>query len=60
MAWAVHDLGIWTANTFDYLEKSADLAWPFAGNRGALDGQYRGTGDPPSAQVAKCLVGPIE
>ncbi len=56
----MHDLGIWTANTFDYLEKSADLAWPFAGNRGALDGQYRGTGDPPSAQVAKCLVGPIE
>jgi hypothetical protein len=26
LAWAVHDLGVWTANTFDYLEPSADLA----------------------------------
>lgn len=26
LAWAAHDLGIWTADTFDYLEPSADLA----------------------------------
>lgn len=26
LAWAAHDLGIWTAGTFDYLEPSADLA----------------------------------
>jgi hypothetical protein len=26
LAWAVHDLGIWTARTFDYLAPSADLA----------------------------------
>lgn len=26
LAWAVHDLGIWTAATFDYLSASADLA----------------------------------
>lgn len=26
LAWAVHDLGIWTADTFDYLDPSADLA----------------------------------
>jgi hypothetical protein len=26
LAWAVHDLGIWTAGTFDYLAPSADLA----------------------------------
>jgi hypothetical protein len=25
LAWAVHDLGIWTAGTFDYLAPSADL-----------------------------------
>lgn len=25
LAWAVHDLGVWTANTFDYLEPSAQL-----------------------------------
>ena len=37
LAWAVHDLGIWTANTFDYLEKSADLALPFAGEFGITD-----------------------
>jgi len=37
LAWAVHDLGIWTANTFDYLEKSADLALPFASEFGITD-----------------------
>lgn len=26
LAWAAHDLGIWTARTFDYLAPSADLA----------------------------------
>jgi len=26
LAWAVHDLGIWTADTFDYLSPSARLA----------------------------------
>ncbi|MFI5715487.1 hypothetical protein [Nocardia sp. NPDC051750] len=26
LAWAVHDLGIWTAETVDYLEPSAELA----------------------------------
>jgi hypothetical protein len=26
LAWAVHDLGIWTAGSFDYLGPSADLA----------------------------------
>jgi hypothetical protein len=26
LAWATHDLGIWTAGTFDYLGASADLA----------------------------------
>ncbi|MFZ3268712.1 MAG: hypothetical protein WBS15_16385 [Mycobacterium sp.] len=26
LAWAAHDLGIWTARTFDYLTPSADLA----------------------------------
>jgi hypothetical protein len=26
LAWATHDLGIWTAGTLDYLEPSADLA----------------------------------
>lgn len=26
VAWAAHDLGIWTAGTFDYLRPSADLA----------------------------------
>jgi hypothetical protein len=26
LAWAAHDLGIWTAGTFDYLTPSADLA----------------------------------
>jgi hypothetical protein len=26
LAWATHDLGIWTAHSFDYLQASADLA----------------------------------
>jgi hypothetical protein len=26
LAWAVHDLGIWTAETFDYIEPSVELA----------------------------------
>ncbi|MBO0881133.1 MAG: hypothetical protein J2P17_12450 [Mycobacterium sp.] len=26
LAWAIHDLGIWTAGTIDYLQPSADLA----------------------------------
>jgi hypothetical protein len=26
LAWAVHDLGVWTAHTLDYLAPSADLA----------------------------------
>ena len=26
LAWVAHDLGIWTAGTFDYLAPSADLA----------------------------------
>ncbi len=34
LAWAVHDLGIWTAGTFDYLEPSADLASSQAGEFG--------------------------
>src|ERR1700739_1174998 len=34
LAWAVHDLGIWTAGTFDYLGPSADLASPLADDFG--------------------------
>jgi hypothetical protein len=34
LAWATHDLGIWTAGTFDYLEPSADLAAAHAGEFG--------------------------
>ncbi len=30
LAWAVHDLGIWTAGTFDYLGPSADLGAQYA------------------------------
>lgn len=30
LAWAVHDLGIWTAGTFDYLAPSAALAEEYA------------------------------
>jgi hypothetical protein len=37
VAWAVHDLGVWTANTFDYLEPSADLASAHAAEFGIAD-----------------------
>ncbi|MDT5164403.1 MAG: hypothetical protein QOC88_1297, partial [Mycobacterium sp.] len=42
LAWATHDLGIWTAGTFDYLAPSADLAAAYAGEFGIADtGQLR-------------------
>lgn len=34
LAWAVHDLGIWTAGTFDYLDPSAGLAEQHAAELG--------------------------
>jgi len=34
LAWAVHDLGIWTAGTFDYIPPSADLARKHAAEAG--------------------------
>src|SRR5262249_31234653 len=37
LAWAVHDLGIWTAGTFDYLGPSADLASALAGELGITE-----------------------
>jgi hypothetical protein len=37
LAWAAHDLGIWTARTFDYLTPSADLAARYAGEFGIAD-----------------------
>ncbi len=37
LAWAAHDLGIWTAGTFDYLEPSADLASLHAPEFGITD-----------------------
>jgi hypothetical protein len=37
LAWAVHDLGIWTAGTFDYLGPSADLASTLAGEFGITE-----------------------
>ncbi|SRX96046.1 hypothetical protein [Chlorobium tepidum TLS] [Mycobacterium shimoidei] len=37
LAWAVHDLGIWTAGTFDYLEPSCDLASALAGEFGITE-----------------------
>jgi hypothetical protein len=37
LAWAVHDLGIWTARTFDYLGPSAELAIAHAGEFGIVD-----------------------
>jgi hypothetical protein len=37
LAWAVHDLGVWTANTLDYLEPSANLATAHAGEFGITD-----------------------
>jgi hypothetical protein len=42
LAWAVHDLGIWTAGTFDYLGPSADLASTLANEFGITEvGQAR-------------------
>jgi hypothetical protein len=37
LAWATHDLGIWTAGTFDYLTPSADLASAHADEFGITD-----------------------
>jgi hypothetical protein len=37
LAWATHDLGIWTAGTFDYLPASADLASLHADEFGIKD-----------------------
>jgi hypothetical protein len=42
LAWATHDLGIWTAGSFDYLTPSADLAATYADEFGIADvGQLR-------------------
>ncbi|MGW1544450.1 hypothetical protein ACWCPM_30200 [Streptomyces sp. NPDC002309] len=37
LAWVVHDLGIWTAHTFDYLAPSAELARRHAGEAEVAD-----------------------
>ncbi|MGW5435948.1 hypothetical protein [Nocardia asteroides] len=37
LAWAVHDLGIWTAGTFDYLAPSAALVDGFAAELGIAE-----------------------
>lgn len=37
LGWATHDLGIWTAGTFDYLTPSADLAAGYADEFGVAD-----------------------
>ncbi|HEX2286537.1 MAG TPA: hypothetical protein VHI10_17225 [Mycobacterium sp.] len=37
LAWAVHDLGVWTAKTLDYLMPSADLASAHAAEFGISD-----------------------
>jgi hypothetical protein len=37
LAWATHDLGIWTAGTLDYLAPSADLAAAYADEFGIAD-----------------------
>jgi hypothetical protein len=37
LAWAVHDLGIWTERTFDYLGPSADLGAQYAEKFGVTD-----------------------
>jgi len=37
LAWAVHDLGIWTAGTFDYLVPSCDLASALADEFGITE-----------------------
>jgi hypothetical protein len=42
LAWATHDLGIWTAGTFDYMAPSSVLAAAYAGEFGIADtGQLR-------------------
>jgi hypothetical protein len=43
LAWAVHDLGIWTAGTFDYLGPSCDLASSLAGEFGVTEVGYART-----------------
>ena len=40
LAWAAHDLGIWTAHTFDYLTASADLAAHHADEFGVTGGGF--------------------
>lgn len=37
LAWAVHDIGIWTAGTWDYIEPSAALAGQLAAEFGVTD-----------------------
>lgn len=37
LAWAIHDLGVWTAGTWDYLEPSAELAEVHAAEFGVTD-----------------------
>ncbi|MEV0682356.1 hypothetical protein AB0I35_00685 [Nocardia sp. NPDC050378] len=37
LAWVVHDLGIWTAGTFDYLAPSAELGERLATEFGIMD-----------------------
>lgn len=37
LAWAVHDIGIWTADTFDYLPPSAALVGELAADVGVDD-----------------------
>ena len=37
LAWATHDLGIWTADTLDYLTPSADLAAAYADEFGITE-----------------------
>jgi hypothetical protein len=37
LAWATHDLGIWTARTFDYLTPSAGLGAKYADEFGITD-----------------------
>ncbi|GAB2556328.1 hypothetical protein [Nocardia heshunensis] len=37
LAWALHDIGVWTAGTWDYLEPSAELVAVHAGEFGIED-----------------------
>lgn len=39
LAWAIHDLGVWTAGTFDYLAPSAALADEFLDGFGIADAE---------------------